>query len=105
MPARTIHSDGQARFHHRRPTDIRRATPFHRYRHYITALPAKLEELSKELHVPQGGHILDYGCAELPYRHFFPADVDYIAADLQGNPDATLDLNPDGTVPCQDGSF
>jgi SAM-dependent methyltransferase len=31
--------------------------------------------------------------------------VDYVAADLEGNPHASLILNPDGTVPAPDASF
>jgi SAM-dependent methyltransferase len=107
MSARTSDSERtvNVRFHSERPTDIRRATPWHRYRHYIAALPAKLEELSKDLHVPEHGRVLDYGCADVPYRSFFPADVEYVAADLPGNPDASLLLNPDGSVPCDDEDF
>jgi SAM-dependent methyltransferase len=49
--------------------------------------------------------VLDYGCADLPYRRFFPDDVEYVAADLPGNPQATLALNPDATVPLESGSI
>lgn len=49
--------------------------------------------------------MLDYGCASMPYRHFFPEDVDYVGADFLGNPDASLQLNSDGTVPADDSSF
>jgi SAM-dependent methyltransferase len=41
----------------------------------------------------------------VPYRSFFPSEAEYIAADLPGNPDATLLLNSDGTVPCEDDDF
>lgn len=88
-----------------RPTDIRSARPWHRYRHHIRTLPARLEALSRDLAVPPGGRVLDYGCADVPYRGFFPAEVDFVAADLAGNPHATLTLRPDGTVPVPDGSF
>jgi SAM-dependent methyltransferase len=81
------------------------AKPWHRYAHHIRALPAGLEALSRDLRLPRGGRILDYGCAETPYRHFFPADADYVGADLVGNPFATLELNDDGTVPAEDDSF
>ena len=43
--------------------------------------------------------MLDYGCADVPYRRFFDQHVDFVAADLPGNPHATLELNADGTVP------
>lgn len=106
MPARATESRATPpRFHTERPSDNRRATLWHRYRHYIEALPAVLEELSRDLHVPAEGRILDYGCADVPYRGFFPASVDYVAADLPGNPDASVFLNPDGTVPSEDDSF
>ncbi len=88
-----------------RPGDNRQAGLGHRYRHQIRALPAALAELSKDVRVGAGASILDYGCADVPYRHFFPDDVDWVAADLPGNPSASLELNPDGTVPREDGSF
>lgn len=88
-----------------RPKDIRRATPWHRYRHHIRSLPAGLEALSRDLAVPEGGSVLDYGCADVPYRWFFGPDVRFTAADLPGNPHATLVLNEDATVPVPDGTF
>lgn len=88
-----------------RPNDLRRATPWHRYSHHIRTFPARLEALAPELRVAAGSRILDLGCAEVPYRRFFPAEVEYVAADLAGNPHATLTLNADGTVPCPDQSF
>jgi SAM-dependent methyltransferase len=84
---------------------LRRSTPTHQLSYIIEALPAGLEALSRELHVPSGGRILDYGCAELPYRDFFPADVDYVGADLPGNEHATVDIDPEGGLPVDDDSF
>jgi SAM-dependent methyltransferase len=75
------------------------------YWHHIRVLPARLEELSADLRVPAAGRVLDYGCAELPYRHFFEDDIEYVGADIPGNPNATLDLEPNGSVPVEDGSF
>jgi SAM-dependent methyltransferase len=49
--------------------------------------------------------VLDYGCGSMPYRFLFPEDVKYVGADLLGNPDASLHLNSDGTVPVDDSSF
>jgi SAM-dependent methyltransferase len=93
------------RFQQGRPKDVRRGTPWHRYAYHIRMLPARLEELAAELRVGPGDRLLDYGCADVPYRHFFPADADYVGADLPGNPHATLELNPDGTLPAPDDSF
>jgi SAM-dependent methyltransferase len=57
------------------------------------------------LRVPSGGRVLDYGCAEMPYRRFFGPDVDLVGADLPGNPWATVRLRPDGTLPVEDAGF
>lgn len=68
-------------------------------------LPARLEELSRDLRVPAEGRVLDYGCADVPYRGYFSPDTEFVGADLPGNPEAALELNPDGTVPVSDQAF
>lgn len=98
-------ADAPLRFVEDRPSDIRKARPWHRYAHHIRTLPARLEALVPDLRLPPGGRILDYGCAELPYRSFFPRQAQYVAADLPGNPHATLELSEDGTVPVPSGTF
>lgn len=93
------------RFLEQRPADLRSATAWHRYSHHIRTLPARLEALAPELGVRDGDRILDYGCADVPYRSFFPRGAEYVAADLEGNPNATLILRRDGTIPAPDASF
>jgi SAM-dependent methyltransferase len=93
-----------ARFHARRPTDLRRASPWHRLSYIVAALPSALERLAADLGVGTEGRVLDYGCAEQPYRRFFATGVDYLAADLPGNPDASIEIAPDGTVPVADAT-
>ena len=93
------------RFQAERPREIRQARPWRHYAHHIRMLTAKLEELSADLLHPADGRLLDYGCADVPYRRFFAGGAEYVAADLAGNPHATLTLDPDGTVPEPDGSF
>jgi SAM-dependent methyltransferase len=88
-----------------RPKDIRVAKPWNRYAYHIKMLPRRLEALSKDLGVGPSHALLDYGCADVPYRSFFDARLDYTAADLEGNPHANLRLNEDGTVPTADGEF
>ena len=88
-----------------RPRNRREAPLHHPYAHHIRTLPRGLEALAPELRVPHGGRVLDYGCADAPYRRFFGADVEFVGADLPGNADASLDLNPDGTVPVSDHAF
>jgi SAM-dependent methyltransferase len=98
-------SDSTVRYDTDRPTDVHRATPWHRYAQHIKKLRPFLHGLARDLNATAGSRILDYGCAELPYRDFFPREAEYAAADLPGNPRATLDLNADGTVPAPDDRF
>lgn len=93
------------RFADDRPPDVREAKPWHRYSHHKTALPRTLAQLAPELRVPPGGRVLDYGCADVPYRHLVAEDVDFVPADLEGNPNAALVLAADGSVPASDESF
>jgi SAM-dependent methyltransferase len=68
----------------------------------------KLEALVAELvgaaALGPGARAVDYGCADAPYRHLLGASVEYVGADLIGNPAATVTLQPDGTLPLPDGS-
>ena len=84
---------------------IRRARPWQQYAYHIEVLPQRLEMLARGLALEPGARILDYGCADVPYRGFFAAEADYVAADLPGNPHATLALNADGSVPTEGASF
>jgi SAM-dependent methyltransferase len=93
------------RYQQGRPDDIHRATPWHRYAHHVRTLSKRLERLARDLELAPGGRLLDYGCAEVPYRGFFSAQTDYVAADLPGNPHASLVLGVDATVPAEDQSF
>lgn len=55
--------------------------------------------------LPAGGRVLDFGCADSPYRSCVPAGCQYVAADLPGNAKASVQVRADGTVPCADGEF
>ena len=92
------------RFHADRPGDLRRSTPWHRLSHIVAELPRELARIAGTLDVAPGATVLDYGCADVPYRHLFPADARYLAADLPGNPQATVEIRADGTVPVDDAS-
>jgi SAM-dependent methyltransferase len=100
VPARTA----SPRFHADRPTDLRQARRSHHLSYVIGALPAALEQLVSE-ELPTSGRILDYGCADQPYRGLFDVGADYVAADLPGNPLATTEILPDGTLAEEDDSF
>ncbi len=92
------------RFAKDRPADLRDPPPWHRLAYILRRLPAKVEELAVELEPPAGGRVLDYGCADLPYRRFFPG-CQVVGADLPGNPDASIEIRPDGTVATDEESF
>jgi SAM-dependent methyltransferase len=92
------------RFHEAPRHELRQVRPWHRLAYIIRALPAGIEELAAGLRLPSAPRVLDYGCADLPYRHLFPADADYLAADLPGNPRANVEIASDGTVPVEDES-
>ncbi|MCW2967905.1 MAG: Methyltransferase type 11 [Solirubrobacteraceae bacterium] len=93
------------RFLTERPSDLRRATPWHRLSHIVELLPSRLQALAADLRVGAGGRVLDYGCADVPYRRFFGPEVEYLAADLPGNEAANVEIAPDGTVPVADASI
>lgn len=93
------------RFHVARPRELRRSRPGHRLAYIIWLLPRRLEELSRRLEVPSHARVLDYGCAEQPYRRFFAGTTEFVGADLPGNPDAAVTIAADGTLPVEDDSF
>jgi SAM-dependent methyltransferase len=95
----TLRLPAPDRFHDERPRDLHgRQPPWHRLAYIVQELPRALERLAPDLNVPADGRVLDFGCADLPYRYFFPATVDYVAADLPGNPRATAHIGPDGRL-------
>jgi SAM-dependent methyltransferase len=96
---------GRARFVAERPSEVRRAPPWHRLAYIVRTLPAALERLAPDLGVSANDRVLDYGCADVPYRRFFPTGADYVTADLPGNPQASVEIRADGSVPCEDESF
>lgn len=55
--------------------------------------------------LPSDASVVDYGCAQQPYRKLFPETATYVGADLPGNDAASMTIQPDGTLPCPDASF
>lgn len=93
------------RFAAERESASREIRPWTRYGYHLRTLRERLRALAGLLAVAPGERILDYGSAESPYRSYFPADADFVAADLPGNPDAALELTEEGAVPSEDDSF
>jgi SAM-dependent methyltransferase len=95
----TTRNSSPSRFLDARPRDLHgRPAPWHRLAHIVRELPRGLARLAAELDVPTAGSVLDYGCADMPYRHFFAPDVHYVSADLPGNPRAAVEISPEGTL-------
>ena len=70
----------------------------------MRALPVTIRELAGELRVPPEGRILDYGCGHSGHRRLFRG-VEYVGADLAGNPHADLEIAPEGMLPVGADSF
>ena len=85
--------------------ELRAAPPWHQLAYIIRLLPRRLEALAGDLRLPPGARVLDYGCADMPYRRFFAPDAEVVGADLPGNPLAAIAVRPDGTVPVDDATF
>jgi SAM-dependent methyltransferase len=91
-------------FHGAARSDVRSAPPWNRLAYIIRELPAGISAAAGALSLGPRPRVLDYGCADRPYRQLFPADAEYIAADLPGNPHAEIAIEPDGRVPVEDSS-
>lgn len=90
---------------HVNPRAARRAVPWWDRIAYIQhQLIESLRVAIRSLNLSKEA-VLDFGCADQPYRSEIPASVQYDGADLPGNPDATIVLNPDGTLPVPDASY
>lgn len=46
--------------------------------------------------------VVDFGCADRPYRHLLPGDVRYCGVDIPGVREADLHIGADGLVPLPD---
>lgn len=77
--------------------------------HHMAYIQRKLHQglvgAIEALGCPDGARVLDYGCADQPYRAFLPADADYVGADLAGNPEADTRIGADGGLELEDAGF
>jgi SAM-dependent methyltransferase len=79
--------------------------PWAQYRHVAGQLRATIAELGSFGTLPPGARVLDYGCAAGPYRDLIGPGLEYVGADIAGNPGADVELADDGTVPLPGDSF
>jgi SAM-dependent methyltransferase len=92
------------RYLEHRPDDLRSTARSSQYRQVNLALHDTITKLIDGSVVPPGGVVLDFGCADQPYRELLPPHVEYRGADLEGNPMADLTIRPDGSLPLPDES-
>lgn len=84
---------------------IRRPQWGHYLRYISTILPQAILRLIGELSLARNARLLDFGCADQPYRTFIPSWVDYIGADLRGNALAQIEIGADGRLQAETASF
>lgn len=83
---------------------IRRPHWGHYMRHITIALPQAIARLIKKMGLQPGAQVLDFGCADQPYRELLPNDTQYIGADLRGNLLAAVEIGEDGRIQLDDAS-
>jgi SAM-dependent methyltransferase len=85
-----------------------RAAPSRSARDYcsLTLLRDRLQRIVRSDLLASGERLLDYGCADKPYQWLFQEKfVEYVGADLPGNPKADLAIGSAGEIPCEARSF
>ncbi len=103
VPATSTAEVELARFKARPPRDLTRPGFADHDRWLLLLLHRRLREAIADL--PAGDTVLDYGCGLMPYRDLFePRFRSYLGADLEGNPQASVTIRPDGSLPLPDGS-
>lgn len=76
----------------------------HPYRHISRLLSRTVSAFIATAAPPAGARVLDFGCGYSPYRALLPPAVEYVGADLPGNPRAHVRIQPDGRLPVGDAS-
>lgn len=67
-------------------------------------LPEAIAVAVAELGLRATSRVLDFGCADQPYRALLPAGAEYLGADLPGNPAASITIGADGRLPLPEAS-
>lgn len=92
-------------FHQTQRDAIRAGGWGNRLAYINRALPAAIQQAITHCQLAQDARVLDYGCADMPYRGRFSANTEYLGADIPGNPDAHIQIDPDGRLDTGDGQF
>jgi SAM-dependent methyltransferase len=98
-------SGTDAKFHVTQRAALRAVPWWDRVGYIQRQLPRAIATCLDALALPADAAVLDFGCADRPYRGLLPPSVRYVGADLPGNPDADVQIRADGTLPLPDASF
>lgn len=88
----------------RRARELRARAPWSPFAYHGRRLRSVVRQLVKDT-TTGPVDVLDYGCADRPYRNELPPGSAYVGADLPGNGEADVQLRDEGTVPLPDGAF
>ena len=77
----------------------------HRLAYINRELPRAIAGVIQNVPFTKGGKVLDYGCADMPYRNLLPRNCEYLGADLPGNPHANIEIGDDGILGVADASI
>src|SRR5437763_1651103 len=98
-------SDAPRRYMSLRRRDIHSLRPWNQFAYPSAELRRAIEAMVRDAGLGQDSTVLDFGCADRPYRDVFGTEVRYVGADIPGNELADIDIAPDGTVPSPDASY
>lgn len=94
-----------AAFHQAPRAALRQAAWWSRLGYIQKRLPEAIHTALRQLGLSDRSRVLDFGCADQPYRHLLPANAEYLGADLQGNSAAQVTIGEDGRLPLTDVQF
>ena len=88
-----------------RPVRARPISRFHEDWYVLSRLRELLSGHITNIGLDEAASVLDFGCADSPYRDLFSDAVGYRGADLDGNTSADVRINSDGSLPVDSASL
>jgi SAM-dependent methyltransferase len=88
-----------------RRDDIRDTSWWSQFGYHNRRMRELIRALVSQSGIHGGAKVLDYGCADAPYRSELPEGVSYVGTDIAGNTDADVTLARDGSIPIEDATI
>lgn len=88
-----------------RPARVHAEARSSQYGYVSRQIRETVESFIESASLRSGARVLDFGCATKPYRSLFAATVEYLGADLAGNPAADVVIDANGRLDAHSGSF